>query len=524
MTDNYSEMNSGIRARQRGVSLIETMIAVGILGAITYFVMGMIRNGTAGQKTLQVQDDARTMTDNIAAILADQVACGNTLVTVSPQINPVSGGSVLDIKDSMSHSAYSVGSTYSTKSLKLESIQIGGPGVDPKTGIQKWVPLGTVVPPTGGTAFVQVVWQQVTPGGNSAGPSKISKFFLVNALTMAGGNITSCTAQASSGGGGGGLWTKNSVGNIYNDNTGSGGVGIGTATPTPNSVFDVYAGGHAITVNGTGNVGFGVAAPAYQLHVQAADTAGPFGSNVSLQTSPNGISPVALTYLNATGLMVGQLAIAAQASNYSSQAVAGDVILRAITGNILLATSPNPALDSTERLVITPTGNVGIGVFPPGAPPAYPLDVQGDVQATSFISTSDERLKTNIRTSEGLAKILELRGVRYRWRKDGTDGIGLIAQEVEKVYPELVATNKSNGFKAVRYESLMGPVIEAIKDLYQMCQRALDLMTSDSHRIAALEKSNAEKDAKIADLERRLEVQEHAMKELHATPSRTGNF
>jgi type II secretory pathway pseudopilin PulG len=511
-------MYSRKRSRQRGVSLIETMIAVGILGAITYFVMGMIRNGTTGQKTLQVQDDARTMTDNMAAILADPIACGNTLKTVPviPASNPADGTPVLAIKDGSGNAAYSVGNLYSTKSLKLESIHFGGSGIDAKTGIQKWVPLGSIVPPLSGTAFVQVIWQQVTPNGAASG-IKMPKFFLVNALTLVGGNVATCVAQAA--GGGSALWTKASS-DIYNENMGIGSVGIGTATPTPNTVLDVYSGGHALTVGGAGKVGMGTDTPAYQVHVLASDSAGPFGSNLALQTSPNGKSPVALTYVDGSGAIKGQLGIAAQASNYSSQAVPGDLILRAISGNILLATSTNPALDSTERLLITPGGNVGIGIFPSTAPPAYPLDVQGDVQATSFISTSDERLKTDIRSVEGLTKVLQLRGTRFHWRKDGSAAIGLIAQEVEKIFPEIVSTSATTGFKAIRYFSLLGPVIESIKELYQMCQQALDLIAANSRRIAALETSNAAKDAAILNLENRLKAQERAMNEFHESSGR----
>ena len=68
----------------------------------------------------------------------------------------------------------------------------------------------------------------------------------------------------------------------------------------------------------------------------------------------------------------------------------------------------------------------------------------GDVIAySSTLTASDERLKENIEPLEGsLNKILKLKGVKYDWKNKerGTNQIGLIAQEVEKVVPEVVNT------------------------------------------------------------------------------------
>ena len=78
---------------------------------------------------------------------------------------------------------------------------------------------------------------------------------------------------------------------------------------------------------------------------------------------------------------------------------------------------------------------------------------------------SDARLKKNIETlPSALQKILSLRGVSY-YRKDREDlspQIGVIAQEVEKIYPELVHTDE-NGYKSVEYSNLVAPLIEAVK-------------------------------------------------------------
>lgn len=85
---------------------------------------------------------------------------------------------------------------------------------------------------------------------------------------------------------------------------------------------------------------------------------------------------------------------------------------------------------------------------------------------------SDRRLKQDIETlSSSLDKIQQLRGVNYNWRKENNIGVefeeglqvGLIAQEVETVFPELVDTD-DQGYKSVEYSKLVAVLIEALKE------------------------------------------------------------
>ena len=61
-----------------------------------------------------------------------------------------------------------------------------------------------------------------------------------------------------------------------------------------------------------------------------------------------------------------------------------------------------------------------------------------------------------------LERIIQLEGVSFNWKKDNQESIGLIAQDVEKVFPEIVSTNKE-GLKTVAYGNLIAPLIEAFK-------------------------------------------------------------
>ena len=78
---------------------------------------------------------------------------------------------------------------------------------------------------------------------------------------------------------------------------------------------------------------------------------------------------------------------------------------------------------------------------------------------------SDERLKDNIETlKDGLAKVEQLRGVTYT--RDSKENIGVIAQEIEKILPEIVLTaDDEMGTKSVDYSRITAVLIEAVKEL-----------------------------------------------------------
>ena len=118
-------------------------------------------------------------------------------------------------------------------------------------------------------------------------------------------------------------------------------------------------------------------------------------------------------------------------------------------------------------------GSLGIGIAATGT--------AGEIRATNNITayaSSDRRLKEDIRNIDNaLGKVRSLNGVYFNWTQSyiekhgGEDEMfirrgdtGIIAQEVEEVLPEIVAT-RPDGFKAVRYEKMVGLFIEAIKEL-----------------------------------------------------------
>ena len=96
----------------------------------------------------------------------------------------------------------------------------------------------------------------------------------------------------------------------------------------------------------------------------------------------------------------------------------------------------------------------------------------GDVVAFSSTTASDSRLKSDIHTiNDALGTVGKLRGVSYKWLRDGKADIGVIAQEVEEVVPEVVKTKTTLGLdgeeemKTVDYGKLVGVLINAINEL-----------------------------------------------------------
>jgi Chaperone of endosialidase len=84
-------------------------------------------------------------------------------------------------------------------------------------------------------------------------------------------------------------------------------------------------------------------------------------------------------------------------------------------------------------------------------------------------------------------RVRRLRGVSWRWRKDvdehrsGETDMGVIAQEVEAVFPELVTTDEQ-GLKRVNYVGLIAPLIEAVKELDERLTALESRFHRDSHR------------------------------------------
>ena len=151
----------------------------------------------------------------------------------------------------------------------------------------------------------------------------------------------------------------------------------------------------------------------------------------------------------------------------------------------------------TQLVNIMGNGNMGIWV----SAPSEKLTVAGNVLATAYYYSSDITLKQNIKSLDNaLAKINQLNGYSFSWKSDGRKDIWVIAQEVEKVFPEIVHTD-TNGIKSVEYANLVAPIIEAIKSL----TNKIDALST---QIQELFNKYVNQEARITSLEQRLQILE----------------
>lgn len=119
--------------------------------------------------------------------------------------------------------------------------------------------------------------------------------------------------------------------------------------------------------------------------------------------------------------------------------------------------------------------------------PQYALDVVGVIRAGQVLTLSDMRLKTNIKAiNNALTSLLGINGYSYTLKANGEKQYGLLAQEVEQFFPYVVSTD-ANGFKAVNYNWLIAPIIQAIHELDTKVQWIEAKYQSNENRIKALE-------------------------------------
>jgi len=111
-----------------------------------------------------------------------------------------------------------------------------------------------------------------------------------------------------------------------------------------------------------------------------------------------------------------------------------------------------------EAITVLQDGKVGIK----DSTPSYELEVNGTVAATNFDSLSDRRYKTNIQVIDNpIDKVMKIDGVSFDWKETNQPSLGVIADNIQEVLPEIVSGEDT---KSVNYNGLIGLLIEVVKD------------------------------------------------------------
>ena len=257
-------------------------------------------------------------------------------------------------------------------------------------------------------------------------------------------------------------------------------VGIGSVTPS--TTLDVNG---SIKISDAGTIGSATTAAAItiasngQLTLSTAPTGFNYAATVAAaQTDSTDGIVVANSGTAAAAITVAHADTSSQANvNNSGTSFIQDVTLDTyghITG-LTSATVTNPTLDS---LGLDTDDDVQFDSFGVGTAAS---SVTGEIRATNNITayySSDLALKENISPiSNALEKIDKISGVSFDWSDDfvkdhgGEDGyfvrkkdVGVIAQEIQKVLPEVVA-ERPDGTLAVKYDRIIPLLIQAIKEL-----------------------------------------------------------
>ncbi|WPU64941.1 tail fiber domain-containing protein [Peredibacter starrii] len=263
------------------------------------------------------------------------------------------------------------------------------------------------------------------------------------------------------------------------------------------------------TIIPSGNVGIGTASPIGKMHIQGS-VDGDVGSYL-LNSDDTGTTSRSIFLLGtvASGVRYGYLSH--QGAGYTANGALKPrttVLTGTDSGGLNLLTNQQMGFwqGLTEIMRIHTNGNVGIGT----AAPSYKLHVVGDINTTTGLrvngtqvctsagctSSSDRRLKKDIHPlQDSLLKITQLQGVEYFYIDEAKYGkqhqVGVIAQDVEKVFPEVVKTDSKTGFKSVAYDHLVAPIIEAIKELFGMTKENSREIASLKEKNKKLEEENA---------------------------------
>jgi hypothetical protein len=243
-------------------------------------------------------------------------------------------------------------------------------------------------------------------------------------------------------------------------NAQAGGIVFNNAATPEGLQFRVKANTTKMVIDSGGQVGIGITTPGAPLHVRESAVPGVTASASSVaifERNSTAFLSILGGYNSTKGILFGD----------SSNALGGEIFFDGTIDNGFEFRTG--AASAAIQMVLDSSGHLGLGGL---TAPANVLtlpniaSVEGRGLANAWSVYSSRRWKTNIKTiADPLDKIERLRGVTYDWKIGGQHDIGLVAEEVGQVVPEVV-TYEKNGVDAqsVDYSRLVAVLIEGMKE------------------------------------------------------------
>jgi len=214
-----------------------------------------------------------------------------------------------------------------------------------------------------------------------------------------------------------------------------------------------FTGTERMRLTSAGNLGIGTSSPGAKL-----DIAGTGTQQITVRAASSGD---AVLYLEASGTNAGEIGYSRSGEALYFKNSGAEVMRINTSGYLQFPNSTFSRPGSTGQYIV---GAANGGFYQQDGTNYYTVTTSGG-------STSDSTLKKDVQQLAGaLQKICAVRGVSFEFieqplsTSDCGTQIGVIAQEIEAQFPEIVVTHE-NGTKAVRYDRLVAPLIEAIKEL-----------------------------------------------------------
>jgi len=262
----------------------------------------------------------------------------------------------------------------------------------------------------------------------------------------------------------------------YSENTsatGSHAVAMGKSTTASGGISTAMGGDS--TASGDYSVAMG----------RNTTASGDYSTTMGRDTTASGPRSTAMGYsTTASGAYSTAMGASTTASDYAS------LVIGQYNSSGSSATSASSFSTSAPAFVI------GNGTDSSNKSDAFKVMFDGTTTIAGDLTiNSDARLKANITSLGGtLAKLLKIDGKSYTMKKDQSEKqkIGLLAQDIQKVFPELVL--ESQGIKSVNYQGLVPVLINALKEQDRKMKEQDRKMREQEERLERLERLVANMD------------------------------